>query len=427
MITYYWPPDTGGGVQRILKFCKYLRDIGHEPVVVTRARSPQAQRDSSFLKDTAGIRVVKVPFRLDPVKLMGRGGGKQPGGGRTSTSGRLNRISGYLKNFIWLNLFVPDAKVGWYLPVLKKIDALLLEETFDVVLTTGPPYTVHLVGLATKKKTGRPWLMDVRDPWLENPPYNLTYRFGLVRALNAYLERRVLGQADCVVTIGEAVAELLQAKRTLKRIEVIYNGFDADNLTQTGRYSKPYFRLGYYGNIDQHRLPLRFLKGLARELRRNRELARFFKLELYGDFAADIKAVMQSMVPPQNLSIHAHIPHKQLRVEYRSEQVFLLLINNYKYNHHILTGKLFEYLYSGWPIMGIGPSRGEAARILDQTGSGKMFSHADREESVKWLLEYFQMWQSGRLINRPIDDPRFNRRNQAHKLSELIRNLTPSN
>ncbi len=426
VVTYYWPPDTGGGVQRILKFCKYLKDFGHDPVVITRGSGPQAQGDPSFREDTEGIRVVRVPFRLDPVKLVNRGHAKQTGSGRRDRSGLYKRISGYLQRFVWLNLFIPDAKIGWYRPVIKKVDALLRTESFDAVITSGPPYTVHLIGLATKKKFGRPWLLDVRDPWLENPPYNLAYRFSLVRALNAYLERRVLESADSVVTIGEVVAGLLQTKTALKKIDVIYNGFDEDNLSKAGRKSTPYFRLGYYGNIDHHRLPYQFLKRLAQGLDGNLEFARNFKLEIYGDLSREMKTVLRSLLPDGNLSLYDHIPHAKLREEYRFEQVFLLLINNFKYNRHILTGKLFEYLYSGWPILGIGPPGGEAAKILNQTDAGQMFIYDDVERSVQWLMEMFARWQAGKLANRPVADPRFNRREQAKKLIALLGNLTGS-
>ncbi len=423
VITYYWPPDSGGGVQRVLKFCQYLKAFGHDPVVITRSGGCQPVADPSFLKETEGLRVIEVPYKCDPLKLFSNSDSIQVTGSRKMKPGTFQKLSEYIKNFIWLNLFVPDSKIGWYLPVRKKIETLLKLEAFDVVLSTGPPYTTHLVGLSIKKKFKLPWIADVRDPWLENPPYNVAYRFGLVKSLNAYLEKRVLEKTDRVVTVGENLARLLSTKSTQKKIDVIYNGFDKKDLEGVGITAAKKFRLGYYGNIDKHRMPFRFIKALAKELGINQEFAKFFKLEIYGDLTATVKNTMYSIVPSKNIRIHNLIPHKLLRKEYSREQVFLLLINNYKYNHHILTGKLFEYLYSGWPILGIGPLGGEAAQVLQQTGSGQMFINDSDEKPVTWLLKLFARWRAGKLEKRSVDDPRFNRRDQAKQLETIVHNL----
>ena len=423
VIAYYWPPDTGGGVQRILKVCKYLKAAGHDPVVVTKKLSAHAGGDRSFYQDTWGIRTIRVPFRYDPLALFGR---HTPAAspGTPSTGGRFRHaVREYLKYFIWLNLFIPDAKIGWYRPTLKRLAALLKTEPFDAVLSSGPPYTVHLLGAAVKRMSGLPWLLDVRDPWLENPPYNRTYRFGLVRALNAFMERRVLRAADEIVTVGENLAELLSQKVRNKNIHVVYNGYDRNDLTIGRPRPLAYFRLGYYGMMDQHRLPLHFLRGVARELQDNPDLSHFFKLEVYGDVSADVRTALHATLPSRNLRVHPHVPHASLKEEYRNGQALLLLINNYKHSRHIITGKLFEYLYSGWPILGIGPPDGEAARIMEKTNTGKMFPHGDHEDSIQWLLELFGKWRAGRLVNRPVRDQKFDRSNQAESFEALIHSL----
>ena len=426
VIAYYWPPDTGGGVQRILKVCKYLKAAGHEPVVVTKRLSVHSSSDRSFFQDTRGIRTIRVPFRYDPLALFGRTTPTASPG----TSGIESRFRHagreYLKFFIWLNLFIPDAKIGWYRPARKRLATLLETEPFDVVLSSGPPYTVHLLGAAVKRQSGLPWLLDVRDPWLENPPYNRTYRFGLVRALNAYMERRVLRAADEIVTVGENLAELLSQKVRNKNIHVVYNGYDRNDLTIGRPRSLAYFRLGYYGMMDRHRLPLPFLRELAREIQNNPDLSHFFRLDVYGDVSADVRTALRATLPAKNLCVHPHIPHDSLKEEYRCGQALLLLINNYKHSRHIITGKLFEYLYAGWPILGIGPPDGEAASIMEHTNSGKMFPPGDHEDSVKWLLELFGRWRAGRLVNRPVRDQRFDRSNQAKRFEALMHDLITS-
>lgn len=424
IVTYYWPPDSGPGVQRILKFCKYLKAFGHEPVVVTRCGSRLRVSDQSLIKDTAGVRVQHIPHVFDPVTFYNRAMRRGTAAPKKKKRGAARRFVEQVVNFIWLNLFIPDSKVDWYFAARRKIDALLKKETFDIVITTGPPYSVHLIGLYIKKRHKLPWIVDVRDPWLENPSYNVAYRFGLNKSLNKCLEKRVLAHADTVITVGENLAALLRSKNLNCNIEVIYNGYDPEDLNAIETFPARLFRLGYYGNITKDRIPHRFLKGLSQALRNNDLFSRSFILDIFGNLTEEVADIVTSNLPDANLKIHGHVSHDRLIGEYGRPQVLLLLINHYRHNNFIITGKLFEYLYSGWPILGIGPGAGEAAQILKGTKSGRMFPHEDGDGPVAWILRLFEKWRAGGLERKPVLDPIFNRREQARRLAGIISDLT---
>ncbi len=422
IVTYYWPPDTGGGVQRILKFCKFLKAFGHEPVVITTPARPGPFADTSFSLDTAGIRSYRVAQMFDPVKVYNRINKNSGSEISVVRPGALRRLTNLVSDFIWLNLFIPDSKIGWYQPVLGRIDAILKREHYDALITTGPPYTAHLIGLSLKRRYKLPWIVDIRDPW-PHVSYKIVPRFKLVKDLNRFLEKRVLNSADKVITVGRQLAELLEGKVRRGKISVIYNGFDEKDFPEIQEKKAPVFRLGYYGRIHKQQIPYALLRQLADEIKHSPGFAKQFRLEIFGEISAEVLWIIQSILPGPNLKVSGNIPHGDLQKEFCRPQAFLLLINDFPGNNLIITGKIFEYLHCGWPVLGIGPVGGEAAQILAQTHAGKMFAHMDSENPINWLREVFDRWEQGRLQRNPVGAPLYRRKNQARQLESVITDL----
>lgn len=416
VISYYWPPAGGGGVQRITKFCKYLRPLGFACTVITG--STYHRRDESLSAEVRDIPSVRVAPLFDPAHWV-QGQGKHPHGSHRAETFFV-KIKRYLLNFIWLNCFIPDARLPWYLSARGKVSRLLAKESFDAVLTTGPPYTAHLIGKYLRNHFHLPWIADIRDPWVENAYYNTAYRFPWVRWLNKRLEKSVLQTADGVVTVGNHLASFLRKKVADKSIHVIYNGYDQEDFAQLEPVESDKFLLSYYGSMNHQQFPTRFLLLLAQELSQNAEFSCAFRFRMQGSLTPDVHDHLVSVLPESNLSIQASIPHEDLVKPYSQEQVFLLLVNRVAHSDVIITGKLFEYLYAGWPILGIGPVSGEAGEIIGREQAGLMCDHDAPSAALDYLLALFVKWQRGELRRTPCTSDTFDRSRQAKQLGRLL-------
>ncbi len=419
IISYYWPPESGGGVQRILKLCKYLKEFGWEPIILTGIAS--ALEDNSLNKDAHGIKAYRVEYSFNPASLINNKSNKKA---RLDKNFKWKIMKANMIKFIRINFFIPDSRIGWYAPACKKLNSILACERFDAVLSTGPPYTTHLLGLYLKKRTNLPWVVDVRDPWVENCAYRGVHRFSLIKKINMLLEKKVLERCDRIVTIGEKLANLLDSKIPEVTTDVIFNGYDSDDFRELSQVKIDYFRLGYYGSLNDQRTPRGLIDGLSRAIKKSPEFARFFRWDIFGVASPQALNAITLKIPSQNLRIHGNIQHDDLIKEYSKEQIFLLIIENMSNLDYVVTGKIFEYLHSGWPILGVGPTEGEAAEILRESGSGKMFDHFKTETPVSWLMDHFEKWRKGALKQNRRVNQKYDRRAQARQLSAILDKIT---
>lgn len=422
VITYYWPPMSGGGVQRILNFCKYLPDSGFYPIIVTTNERNAELIDQSLEFEGKSLTLNRVDFWFNPARWFATDS-STPVSDKPQMS-QANRFKQKLIEFIWLNFFIPDSKIGWYFPARKAIDKILKDEKIDVFITTGPPYTTHILGLYLKKRYNLPWIADVRDPWVENSFYNVVYRFGFVKKIHRILEKRVLNKADRIITVGKVIKTLLSEKCDSNKIDIIYNGHDENNFLNLTCKRGQVFRLGYYGTMNDLRIPLNFIKSLAGMLRDEPELAEYFSWDIYGPISSTAYNTISHYIPDRNFNINKHITHHELIEQYSQVQVFLLLIENIALNKLIITGKLFEYLRAGWPILGMGPESGEAAEIIKKNNAGVMFSYDEENRHTSWLMDMFRKWRDGEIEQRTAISPIFDRAYQGKQLAQVLDRLT---
>ena len=202
VISYYWPPSGGGGVQRITKFCKYLYEFGWDIYVITAPKQKFISIDDSFLKDVKNIKVFHTSKPKESIKTTIKNVSKS----------RLKVYINWLKSFIRVNFMVPDSKIFWYFSALKIGKQLLKTESFDIIFSTSPPYTTQLVARKLKKLSKIKWVVDFRDPWVENIYYNNVYRFNFIKFINRILERNVLNNCDRIITIGDNLKKCLSIK-----------------------------------------------------------------------------------------------------------------------------------------------------------------------------------------------------------------------
>lgn len=380
LVTYYFPPSGGAGVQRPLKWVKYLPQAGVQPIVVTVREGAYPQRDPSLLAEIPPGVSVHRTAAVDPFGLYARLTGRSREAAvaaRTDDVGQGGGVAERLARWLRANVFVPDARVGWVPFALARALHLHRTEGFDVVVTTGPPHSVHLVGWALGRFANVPWIADFRDPWTDIHYLGALPRARPVARLDAALERAVLHAADAVVTVSPSWARLL-AERAGRPVEVIPNGYDpADFEAVRGGGFAVRERRGagppvvvHVGSLYKARNPHALWAALAAEP----DLARVRVVGRVGEAvraAADAAGARVEWVP--------YVPHAEAVAALCEADVLLLATEPQAHEAGHVTGKLYEYVATGRPVLGLGDPHGDAAVVLAETGAGVMLARDDVE------------------------------------------------
>ena len=400
VVTYYFPPAGGPAVQRVLKTVKYLRGYGYEPTVLTVADGAYPQRDPTLAADVPEGVVVHRTRSFDPFGLYARLTGKPKaeavpvgsigGGSRAERLARWGRA----------NVFLPDARVGWVPFAVREAFRLHRERPFDVVLTSGPPHSAHLVGRALKRRRGLPWVADFRDPWTGINYYEELPMTEAARRLDRRLERSVLREADRVVTVSPTWADGLAtlAGRPRSEIVVVHNGFDEEDFEGVPRgpeaVARDRFVLAYVGSMYATRNPTTLWAALA-ALRDAGEVEEL-RLRLVGGIGEDVRAALAAARLDAVTEFVPYVPHDEAVRAMTQAALLLLVVDPCRTERGILTGKLYEYLASGRPVLALGPPDGDAARLLEETGGGRLFGRGDVEGMAAFVREHYAAWAAGR-------------------------------
>lgn len=427
IITYYWPPAGGPGVQRILKFVKYLGEFGWEPIVITPQSGTYASLDSSLLTDVpATVQVFKTKT-LEPFLFYNLLQGKKekivPTGliGMQSSTSIFHKISKYIR----ANFFIPDARVGWNRFALQKAKEIIAQNKIDALITTGPPHSTHLVGLKLKNEFHLPWIADFRDPWT-NIYYNKFFpRTKATIKKDEALERQVLTTADCITTVSHGLAEDLQ--RHAKNISVIYNGYDEDDIYRGSIQKTEKFRLAHIGNF----VPFLDSQGLWDALAElHNEIPSFkndFEINFTGKVDEQILQNIKNKGLGNLLTLNDFVPHKEATKRMFQASLLLFSIARDENNKLIVSGKLFEYIASTTPVISIGPIDGDAATILTEAGREGISDYDDKNKIKGLIRKYYELWKTN--ANMPFKYPqdnltKFTRRELTKRLCEELNKLS---
>ena len=424
IITYYWPPSGGSGVQRWLKMSKYLPEYGWQPVIYTTKDAEYPITDPTLEKDVAPeAEVIRRPI-VEPYnfykKFLGLKKQEKIKAGFASES----KKSGWKERLsVWIrgNFFIPDARCWWVKPSVRYLKHYLKEQPVDAIISTGPPHSMHLIAQKLKKTLNILWIADFRDPWTEIDFYDELHLTRWADRKQHKLERQVLTQADEVVTVSWNWAKGLERLGN-RDVQVIQNGYDwVFNPTEEKPTLSEAFTLTHLGVIGPARNAPTLWQAL-RELKEEIEgFGKSLKIRLVGQVDQSVVQNLDTCGLTENTELITHVPHDEVKRIQDTTQILLLLVNNAPNAKGILTGKLYEYLASGRPILAIGPEDGDAARLLKETQAGFIVDFEDKDKMKKVIRALYQKYLEGGLPpNETKEIERYSRKALAGEYAALL-------
>jgi glycosyltransferase involved in cell wall biosynthesis len=427
IITYYWPPSGGAGVQRWLKFAKYLQEFGWEPVIYTPENPEVPAEDASLLKDIPeGIEIIKTKI-WEPYgfykKFVGRKKGDKIKTGFLSEN---KTVSFAEKVSTWIrgNLFIPDARKYWIKPSVKFLSAYLEKNPVEAIISTGPPHSMHMIALGVSKKLNIPWLADFRDPWTKIDFYHQLMLSRASDRLHHKMEKQVLLNADKLVTVSWNWAKDFEDLGA-KNMEVVTNGYDPDDFEGLTYERNDKFEFVHLGSMNKDRNQQRFWESLSELLREISNLKSYLKITLIGQLDYSVNASIEKYNLSEFVNKIAYMPHREVIKIASNADVLFLPLNNTPHVSGIVPGKIFEYLAMKRPILCIGPEDGDSARIIEQCNAGKTVGFENKENMKVVISDYFDNYLSNSLRLDSTDQiAQFSRKRLAGEIAKLLNEIT---
>ncbi len=415
VLTYYWPPAGGSGVQRWLKFVKYFRDFGIEPVVYTVENPSYALEDKNLENEIPrGIEILRQPI-WEPNNLLGKKKGTSAGFLNSNPS-----LIGKITHYIRANYFIPDARKYWIKPSVKFLSNYLKEHKIDVIISTGPPHSMHMIGMELKKKHAIKWISDFRDPWTDIDYFHQLPLTKRAIRKHTRLEKEVLRNSDSVIVVANTMKE--NYKSFAEKIHVVTNGYDAEN-----QYSEQIldenFSITHIGMMNDDRNPKTFWKVVSEIVGENDEFKKDVEIKLIGKVSDACISEIEKRDLTDNLNRIDYLPHSEVLHHQRSSQVLLLAINDVPSAKGIITGKIFEYLNAHRPILAIGPTDGDLSEILNNTNAGIVVDFNDEASLRSSILEFYRLYKEKSLIVNSMNIEQYQRKSLTKKISDIIKSL----
>lgn len=418
IITYYWPPSGGSGVQRWLKFVKHLRDFGIEPVVYTVENPEYALIDDTLQNEIPEhIEILKQPI-WEPNSLLSKFKNKQ----QQTSAGFLNPDPSFFEKqlqYIRANYFIPDARKFWIKPSVKFLSDYLEKNKVDVIISTGPPHSMHLIGLELQKKFKIKWIADFRDPWTDIDYFHQLPLTEKSKLKHEILEKKVLQNADAVLVVGKTMKETY--KKYNQNIHIITNGFDS-NLEKTQTDLDQKFTITHIGLMNADRNPKILWEVLDELVDENISFAQDLWIKFIGKVAPEVYKSLESNNLKEKTQFIEYVPHQEVMSFQESSQVLLLAVNNVPAAKGIITGKIFEYLQAKRPVLAIAPVDGDLAEIINKTNSGTVVGFDDKSKLKKLIFNLYQQYKNGGLEVNSKNIEQYHRKELTRQLSEVIKN-----
>ncbi len=418
LVCYYWPPAGGPGVQRWLKFVTYLKEFQITPIVFVPKNPNYPIVDYSLVDEIPNdLRVIEHPI-FEPYRLASVFSKKKT---RRISSGiipRKHKQSFVERAMLWVrgNLFIPDARKFWVKPAIRTLRKIINEEHISTVITTGPPHSLHLIGLGLKEQMDVQWIADFRDPWTGIGYHKkLKLTSGAARK-HKYLESKVLQSADSIIVTSQTTKQEFLAL-TRRPITVITNGYDG--LYQPVDLDDK-FTISHIGSLLTDRNPEILWEVLQELCMENSAFNAQLQVQLAGVVGDGVKESLTKYGLLENVSFLGYVDHSVVVQLQRRSQLLLLLEIDTEETRGIIPGKFFEYLHAQRPILAIGPKKWEVERLLKETQAGEYFQHHMGSALKNVLLKWFSLYQNGALQVNTSGVEAYSRRELTKKLRELI-------
>ena len=418
IISYYFPPMGAGCVQRTLKFVRYLPDFGWEPIVLTVKDALYHARDESLLEEVKERTIIRTES-LDPQRLVRRW--KRKTGVKPSRERRFAFLEILNRSFLpWF--LVPDSKILWVPYALREARRWVDSQGIDVVFTTSPPQSVHLAGLGLKRRTGLPWVADFRDNWrtkqYERTPTSIHKR------MNDGMVGWVVRAADHIVTVSAPITEDLirRSGRSEMHFSTLPNGYDRADFAGIQPRSEDRFTMTYCGALDPVRNPDVFLRGVELAIQDHPELKKKLRIRLVGSvYGIDLDGMIRQCDLDDVVQVVGYVSHRRC-IEMMMDSDLLLLLVSEKTGQDLVTGKIFEYLAAGKPILALVPG-GEAEKLILKYARGSVVPPDDAAGVAVQVSRAYTLWERGDLkltIPRWEGIERYERRLQTETLAGIF-------
>lgn len=422
IITYYWPPAGGPGVQRWLKFVKYLPSFGVQPHVYIPENPTYPLTDEGLLAEVSPEAILVKKRITEPyawASVFSKGNTKKISSGIIPDKKKQSALQSLM---LWVrgNLFIPDARVLWVRPSVHFLADYIQQHGIDTVITTGPPHSLHLIGLGLKQKATIKWIADFRDPWT-TIGYHKELKLSKYAAnKHKTLESRVLNTADAIlVTSPTTRKEFMEL--TDKPISVITNGYDNETIVKQPLDDK--FTLAHIGSFLSERNPRVLWQALAELVNDNPEFAEKFRLKLIGAVSREVLNSIADYGLNSYVDNLGYVSHAEAVAQQRKSQVLLLIEIDRPETKCIIPGKLFEYMVSNRPILAIGPEGADMAEIVKTTNTGVFALYTEKQKIKDTLIQYFAEYQKGTLKSHAIGLQHYSRKNLTEQLASLLKSV----
>lgn len=428
VITYYWPPSGGSGVQRWVKFVKYLRTFGWEPIIYTPTNPEFPEIDHSLEKDIPeGLEIIRHPiwepysFYKKFVGLNKRSRLKTGLVQETENQSLSKKISVWIRG----NFFIPDARKFWVKPSIKFLSNYLKKHPVDAIVSNGTPHSLHMIGLGLKKKFNIPWLADFRDPWTNIDFFDDLMLTSWAKKKHQRLEKSVFNNADCItVTTPGTKTDFLTISPN-SNIEVITNGFDSEDFQSIDVRLDQKFVIAHIGVLTPSRNHPFFWDAIKELVNENSDFASHFLLRIIGSVDESILYEISTRELDNHVEIVNYVPHEQIISELKKAWVLLLKIRDSQNQDTIIPGKIFEYLAANRPIISIGLKGSDSDQILTSTKSGKTFPKEEKANLKNHILDLFDDYKNGILsVEEDHDIKQYSRFKLTEKLSSILDSIS---
>jgi glycosyltransferase involved in cell wall biosynthesis len=418
IITYYWPPAGGPGVQRTLKFCKFLLQFGWQPIILTVNNGNFPALDQTLLAEVPTAIKIYKSYSLHPFAFYNILKGKKLKSGINTlelSKGKRDKFSHKFFKWCRANLFIPDARLGWLPFLIYKGNKIIKTQKPDLIFSSSPPHSLQIGAALISKKGNIPLISDLRDPWteafwLKNLPRNT-----LSWLIDKKIEKLTLNQARCITTVSKGLKDIF-SQITNSPVQVIYNGFDADDFCNITKVKNKKFTICHTGNIRTAQFATAFFDSIDNL---PDSILCSLEIHLYGNVHSEIKEYIARSKAAHCYYMPGYIDHSLVIKKIINADLLLVFSTNTPNSKGVLTAKLFEYIKTGNHIIAYAAPGNEIAEILTQTETGSFFTFD--EPCQKLIEDIFRLWQTDSLPsygNSKVDY--YSRKNQTGQLVQIF-------